>query len=62
MSVIYSEIKTILPGNWSIITPPNNVPAVGDWRERQTGVGSESQFVIEVYTETGWETKQVIAQ
>lgn len=61
MSVIYSEIKTILPGNWSIITPPSP-PNVGDWRERQSGSGNESQFVIEVYTETGWETKSVITQ
>lgn len=62
MAVLFSQIKTILPGNWSIIETPTTIPNVGDWRERQEGSGGSSQFVIEVYTEAGWEVKFILTQ
>lgn len=62
MAVLFSQIKTILPGNWSIIETPTTIPSIGDWRERQEGSGDTSQFIIEVYTEAGWETKFILVQ
>ena len=60
--MIFSEINTILPGNWTDIEPPDNTPVVGAWRERQSGTGSTSSFIFEVYTSTGWITKMILTQ
>jgi len=62
MSVIYSEIRETLPGDWSVILPPTETPAIGDFWERQVGTGVSSKFVISVYTISGWVDLQTIAQ
>lgn len=60
--MIFSEINTILPGNWTQIEPPDNIPVIGAWRERQEGTGSTSSFILEVYTNTGWIQKMILTQ
>lgn len=64
--MIFSEINTILPGNWTDIEPPDNTPVVGAWRERQetvfAGLDTTTHFIIEVYTDTGWISKMVLTQ
>lgn len=60
--MIFSEINTILPGNWTQIEQPNNAPVIGAWRERQVGTGSISSFILEVFTATGWITKMILTQ
>lgn len=60
--MIFSEINTILPGNWTQIEPPDNTPVIGAWRERQSGDAEESEFIVEVYTVTGWVPKMILTQ
>jgi len=60
--MIFSEINTILPGNYTDIEPPDNTPIIGAWRERQDGTGLTSSFILEVFTVTGWITKMILTQ
>ena len=59
--MIYSQIKRLLPGNYSIIDDTGMVtPVIGDWRVRQEGTGVDSLLIYEKYNGTTWENKRTL--
>lgn len=62
MSIILSQVKTLLYNNYSNFVQEGIVtPTEGDWRLRKSGSGLSSILIIERYESGVWVSKQEIS-